>query len=132
MATRIVFSVPEEPPKRLLAVANLPESEFTEALARRMHAYFISIQRPQTAMLPRNLVARTILEAIEDLCQTMLVFPIFQLDTQRGKFVRCCYRKVWRSLLREWQARLLCAVGKSPRKTELPYPLKAELYLPLP
>jgi hypothetical protein len=120
MTTRIVFTVPDEPPKALLAVADMPESEFAEALARRMCRYFIAIERPQTAMLARNLVARTILEAIESLCQTMLTFPILQLETQPKKFVRCCYRSVWRRLLGEWQARLLCALGKSPRKTRLP------------
>ena len=120
MVARIVFTVPDEPPAELVATADLPESDFSEALFRATYEYFVAIDRPQTAMLPRNVVARTIVEEIEAVCQTMLTFPQFDLEAQRKKFVRCCYRQVWRILLREWQARLLCAVGKSPGETRLP------------
>jgi hypothetical protein len=112
MVKRIPFRIPGEPPLVVMRVRKRDDAAFTEALRRAMHAYFISFARPQTAMLPRNLIDRTIVEAIEHLCETAMVFPIFRLEHRKAKFVRCCYGQVWRSILGEWKGRLLFALGK--------------------
>jgi hypothetical protein len=96
------------------------DTAFTEALRLTMYRYFISFQRPQTAVLPRNLIDRTIVEAISYFCEMALVFPVFRLEHRKAKFVRCCYGKVWHSILREWQGRLLLALGNRPGKVTLP------------
>ena len=130
MAKRVLFTVPDEPPPKIVAASTVPEAQFTETLHQAMYEYFISCKRPQTAMLPRNLVSRTIEDAIASLCQTMLIFPIFELDRDLKKFVRCCYRSVWRTLLGEWQARLLFALGKTPPQARLPRGFKPFIQLP--
>ena len=114
----------------LMRVRLRNDAAFTEALRRAMYAYFIAFARPQTAMLPRNLIDRTIVEAIANLCQTALVFPVFRVEHRKAKFVRCCYGKVWRRILSEWQARLLLAFGKKPGEVTLPVGFDPWLDLP--
>src|SRR5438105_3308688 len=116
MVKRIPFTVPEEPPKRLLALSSKPAHRFTESLKFALFNYFVSYDRPQTAMLPREILRRTIVAEIESMCQTMLVFPVFDLYRDRKKFIRCCYHNVWRKLLLEWRARLLLAMGRKPKE----------------
>ena len=130
MVKRIPFRIPKEPPAAIMRVRTCDDAAFTEALRRAMFAYFVAFERPQTAMLPRNLVDRTIVEAIAYLCETALVFPVFRLEHRKAKFVRCCYGKVWRRILSEWQARLLLALGKKPGEVTLPLGVDPWLDLP--
>jgi hypothetical protein len=81
-------------------------------------------------MLPRDIIRRAVVDEIESLCQTMLEFPVFDLYRDRKKFIRCCYRNVWRSLLGEWKARLLLATGKKPNQIEN-FPVGSEPVLEL-
>jgi len=96
-----------------------------------MYVYFISFARPQTAMLPRNLIDRTIVEAIANLCETAMVFPVFRVEHRKAKFVRCCYGMVWRSILGDWKGRLLLALGKKPGQVTLPRGFDPWLDLPI-
>lgn len=120
MAKRVAFTVPDEPPKRLLALSSKSAHRFSESLKFAMFNYFISFERPQTAMLPREILRRTVEEGIIYLCEIMMEFPQFDLYRDRKKFIRCCYKNVRGKLLLEWKARLLCALGKDPREIDFP------------
>ena len=114
---RIPFAVSAEPPPDLLiafADAQIHDATFRDRFQQALSDYFTSSSQPQTFMLPRNLVKRTVIDAIAHFQQTATKFPKFEVDTHPKKFVRCCYRKVWRTLLDEWKARLLLAAGKTP------------------
>ena len=130
MVKRVPFTVPDAPPKSLLALSSKSAHRFTESLKFAMFNYFISFDRPQTATLPREILRRTVEGEIISLCHMMMEFPVFNLSRDRKKFIRCCYSNVWQKLLREWKARLLCALGKKPR--EIKFPRGSDPWLDLP
>ena len=116
MTKHVAFTVPDERPKRLLALSSKSAHRFTESLKFALFNYLTSLDRPQTAMLPREIHRRTVELEIISLCETMLEFPAFNLYGDRKKFIRCCYRNVLIQLMLEWKARLLCALARSHAK----------------
>ncbi len=121
---RVFFQIPDEPSDEIFSglgrTLDHYDSSFREKVSTALYEYFIDDARPQTAMLPRNLVKRTVAEAVAKLARTAEKFPIFKLRENPRKFVRCSYSQIWRSLLREWKARMYFGIGKTPLDQKMP------------
>lgn len=71
-------------------------------------------------MLPRSVIKDAVDEALKRHVKVSNEFPVFQLESDQRKFARCCYSSIWRTLLGEWKARLVFAVGSGPKRQTIP------------
>ena len=117
---RVIFSVPTEPPPELCQAILAPGPLDPDKLKRKLFAYFVSEDRPQTYVLPRSIVRGTIEKSITHVMEAAKEFPKFELETDVAKFTRACYKEIWRALLVEWKARLIVATGIKPGDAERP------------
>lgn len=117
---RIVFKIPSAPPAKLISRlqdTHLTDPTFKQRLVDAMYAYFTALEQPQTAMLPRNLVRKTIHQCVAELDKSRSESP--RLD-KKSTFILGCYRCVWGILQREWKARLMHAVGSTRIDSTIP------------
>jgi hypothetical protein len=117
---RVLFSAPDEPPEELCGTILGNGIPLQKALRLGLFDYFVSINRPQTSMLPRTVLRRVIETNVANWMEMVEQLPQFELAADPAKLFRCCYRSVWRALLLEWKARLLLAWGRTPEETEFP------------
>lgn len=117
---RVIFSVPSQPPPELSEAILAHGALDPDKLKRVFFDYFISEERPQTYILPRSILRETIETSISRIIGVSKEFPKFGLGSDASKFIRCCYESIWRSLLREWKARLILACGGKPATSEIP------------
>lgn len=117
---RLTFSIPDEPSSELYEMTLKDPKMLPDRIKDALFDYFCSVDRPQTYILPRNLVRRTVDECVSHYMEILEKFPKFSLDTNRPKFVRCCYGSIWRTLLLEWKSRLILATGRTAADSELP------------
>jgi hypothetical protein len=117
---RVHFSVPNEPPAELCQAISATDACDPDKLKRKLFAYLVSEDRPQTYVLPRSILRETIETSIAHMMNVAKEFPQFELGTDATKFVKCRYETIWRALLTEWKVRLIVACGKRPCETERP------------
>jgi hypothetical protein len=118
---RVIFSVPSEPSPELCQAILAHGTLHPDKLKRALFDYFVSEARPQTFVLPRSILRETIETSISHMMSVTEEFPKFELGTDASKFIRCCYKSIWRGLLLEWKSRLILATGGKPADSELPH-----------
>lgn len=117
---RLIFSIPTEPSPELYQTILTDGAADVEKLKHALFAYFVSVDRPQTYVLPRSVVRNTVETSIAHTLGVSREFPKFALGTDPSKLIRSCYASVWRALLLEWKARLILASGKTSATSPLP------------
>jgi len=106
---RAPFPVADDPPRGLLvnfARARIHDTNFRNRLRRALREHFGCVVHRKRPGLPESLVTRTISRQIAYFQKCAVKFPKFRLESDPRKFVRCCYRSVWRALFEEWKLRM--------------------------
>jgi hypothetical protein len=117
---RLTFSIPNEPSPELCRAMLTYGASDPDKLKRVLFDFFVSVDRPQTYILPRTVVRKTVETCVSHTMDISREFPKFSLETDSSKLIRCCYASVWRALLLEWKSRLILASGRTPADSELP------------
>lgn len=102
---RLNFGIPREPSNtdlKRLSLLNFGRQEACEELSN----YLLRVFRP---LISRDIeishqdISEAVAEAIDWFVVIAAKYKKFRLADNPEKFVRCCYRKVWRELLLRWK-----------------------------
>jgi hypothetical protein len=102
---KLTFPVPAEPSTQQFSAffnAGWDSEAFRAEFASSLAAVFQQQLRLEKCIRDID-IREAAVRAVELIAEISQTHPQFKLKEQPEKFVRCCYRKMWRDVLIEWK-----------------------------